>query len=76
MRKPYDQQNFGEASRVSEVQEVQTDYVNDNDELATESLHQLDDDDSQEIIYTLNGVQMRTIQIEGEDQQYLMDPEN
>lgn len=76
MRKPYDQQFFGEASRVSEVQEVQTDYVNDNDELATESLHQLDDDDSQEIIYTLNGVQMRTIQIEGEDQQYLMDPEN
>jgi hypothetical protein len=76
LRKPYDQQNFGEASRVSEVQEVQTDYVNDNDELATESLHQLDDDDSQEIIYTLNGVQMRTIQIEGEDQQYLMDPEN
>jgi len=55
---------------------VQTDYVHDNDELATESLHQLDDDDSQEIIYTLNGVQMRTIQIEGEDQQYLMDPEN
>lgn len=55
---------------------MQTDYVNDNDELATDSQQQLDDDDTQEIIYTLDGVQMRTIQIEGEDQQYLMDPDN
>jgi hypothetical protein len=66
----------GEASGEGEVQEVQTDYVNDNDELATDSQQQLDDDDTQEIIYTLDGVQMRTIQIEGEDQQYLMDPDN
>lgn len=35
-----------------------------------------EDEDDQSVVYTLDGVVMRTIQIEGEDQQYLMDPEN
>lgn len=38
-------------------------------------LDELDKDDS-DVVYTIDGIIMRKIQIEGEDQEYLMDPAN